>query len=291
MIVELVNIQSIRRAVYDIPEVGITRITGDNSNGKSILFKAMAFIAKTEIKEKDKRKALKNRNSDYGRITVKRNGMILEVVISLDISGCSYTFTNPEGKVLKRTIREGGMEVMAEAIGFITFDSLCLQIRETFGIFPFINNGQKNDCEIVDKIITDKQANAFVDNFKNVTYPAFKEFIKVQENKEAQIQKRLDSINFYDIDEYKAIYTRMNSYYKNMGKLSCYTPSRLPITKGFRYIPVEPYTPVRLPIKQILPSLPSLHSLIQEIKNLNSALDGVCPLCGLSVRESLSHTH
>lgn len=292
MIVELTNIQSIAHAVYQLDEKGITQIIGENSNGKSILIKACTFVTDTRIKDEDERRAILNWNANVGVITMTREGMKLKVTITMERENCRYELTRKNGEVITRTIREGGLEILADEFGWVTFEgNVCLQIFETFGIMPFVNNRESGDYAIIDYIITDKVANNFVEEYEKMTYPAFKSYAADLKAKVESSQRILDGITFYNINEYEDILFKLKRYQRNIAHLRVHTPTKLPITKAFKYIDIKPVIPNRLPIYRVAPVAPTLSSLSSFIKDFYSAAQGLCPTCGTKFIDMEDHVH
>lgn len=287
MRVELTNIQSIKSAVYELEEKGITQIIGENSNGKSILIKAMSFVANTHIKDAEEREVIINDSLDSGIITMNRDNMTLKVSIAREAANCRYELTRKNGEVISRTIREGGLEQLAEEFGWVSFEgNVCLQIFETFGIMPFVNNRVSGDYDIVDYIITDRVANNFVEAYNKITYPAFKQYVADLKSKVDSTQRILDGITFYDIDKYEDILYKLKSFQRNITHLKVFNPTKLPITKAFRYIEIEPIKVSRMPIYKVAPIAPTVKSLFLEIKDYYEALNGMCPTCGTGFKDN-----
>lgn len=292
MQVELTNIQSIAHAVYQLDEKGITQIIGENSNGKSILIKACTFVTDSRIKDEDERKAILNWNANVGVIVMSREGVKLKVTVTLERENCRYELTRKNGEVITRTIREGGLEILADEFGWITFDgNVCLQIFETFGIMPFVNNRESGDYAIIDHIITDKVANNFVDEYEKTTYPAFKTYANDLKLKVEGSQRILDGITFYNIQQYEDILFKLKKYQRNVAHLMIHTPTKLPITKAFKYIDIKPVVPTRLPIYKVAPPVPTLSSLSSFVKDFYSAAQGLCPTCGTKFIDAEAHRH
>jgi energy-coupling factor transporter ATP-binding protein EcfA2 len=286
MKVELTNIQSIKHAVYEIEEKGVTQIIGENSNGKSIFIKACSFIANNKIKDEDKRDSIINDDVTHGIITMEREGVTLKATIYRESTNCVYELKRKDGTLIRRTIREGGLEELTEEFGWIAFDgNICLQIFETFGIMPFVNNRESSDYEIVDYIITDRVANDFVENYSKVTHPAFKDYLAKVKSKAEEAQRILDKITFYPIDKYEDILFKLKKYQRNVQHLKIVNPIKLPITKHFNYVPIEPIKLNRMPIYKIAPDCPNMVSLISYIKDYSEALNGFCPTCHTKFKE------
>jgi energy-coupling factor transporter ATP-binding protein EcfA2 len=292
VIVELTNIQSIKSATYHLEEKGITQIIGENSNGKSILIKACIFITDTRIKDEDERKAILNWDSGMGTIAMMRDGMMLKVTVALEKENCRYELTRKNGEVISRTIREGGLEILADEFGWVTFEgNVCLQIFETFGIMPFVNNRETGDYAIIDYIITDRVANKFVDAYEGETYPAFKKYSVDLKSKIESSQRILDGITFYDIQKYEDVLFKLKKYQRNLAHLKIHVPTKLPITKAFRYIDIQPLRLTKLPIYRVAPAIPTLNSLKSYITDFYNAAQGVCPTCGTKLIEMEVHSH
>lgn len=286
MKVKLLNIQSIKSVEYDLTEKGITQITGENSNGKSILIKAMSFVANTHIKDKDERETIIKDDCPSGAIIMERQGMTLEVVVARIRENCYYKLKRATGEVITRTIREGGLEKLADEFGWTSFDGgVSLQIFETFGIMPFVNNRMSSDYEIVDYIITDKVASNFLENYEKVTYPAFKKFVSDLKHNIEVFQRNLDGITIYDIEKYENMLNRLKAFQRNINHLITYEPTRLPITKAFKYVNVNPIKVNRLPIYKIAPSTPKVNSLLSFISDLHTTMNGMCPTCGTKLKD------
>lgn len=292
MIVELINIQSIQKATYEIEEKGVVQIIGDNSNGKSILIKAMSFVATTLIKDKEERETIINDDVDSGIIIMSRKDMTLKVYINRELSNCRYELVRANGTVITRSVREGGLEKLADEFGWATFkDGVCLQIFETFGTMPFVNNRASGDYEIVDYIITDRVANNFIEAYKGTTNTEFSRYASDLKTKIAYADKVLSEISFYNIVAYENILYKLKAYQRNVSKLFILNTSKLPITRAFKYVDVPMYSPRKLPVFRVLPSIPSLLQLTTYISNLVSTLNGVCPICNTKFKDMEEHVH
>ena len=292
MLVKLCNIQSIYEATYDIPEVGITQIIGENSNGKSILIKALSFIAKGLIKDKEERNDIINDNKESGSIFIEHNGTSLLVNIARERDNCYYELRRKDGTTIKRTIREGGLEYLTEELGFAVYsNNVCLQIFETFGIMPFVNNTASSDYEIIDSIISDKVANDFVFNYKNITFPKIKELVSTLKFKIESCDNVLSGVTFYNIDKYEDILYKLKKYKNILSFMKVIEPNPLPITKYFKYDNLKVFEPKLLPIIRVIPTFDLPSSLYQEVKDLSLALNGTCPTCGVRFSDLENHNH
>lgn len=280
MRIELVNIQSIAHAVYDIPETGVTQIKGENSNGKSILIKAVAFVAKTLIEDAREREDLIKDGTSFGEIIMERGDFKLKVHIEKERLSSYYEFSNIKtGNSMKRNPREGGLEQIAEAFGFITFSKqVSLQIFETFGVMPFVNCTPAIDYQIMDYVISDEVGNDFVEKFTTITYPLFKEYVGRLKIKKEAAERQLENTTFYDIDKYQGIVDKLKSYYRNVSNLVYYEPTEIFVPTAVKYAEVPEYNPTEVPIIHLIEPLEA-KDITDELERYLRAVNGRCPTC------------
>lgn len=285
MIIELVNIQAITHAVYDFPDAGVVQITGENNNGKSILIKAIAFVANTLITKNEERESIIKDDCSYGTIYMIRGEQKLLVYVSRERGECYYQYTTSTLNV-KRTIREGGLDKLASAFGWSTFSGgLCLQLFETYGVLPFVNNSAACDYEIIDEIITDRVANDFVQNYSSITYPLLRDAVAKYKQNVESCERELKAITVYDVAKYELMAARLRRYQEIVQYMIPYVPAKLPITKYMKYGTLKPVHMVKLPIFRIFPVLEAPVSLSSYISSLHTALSGSCPTCGTKISE------
>lgn len=285
MEVSLTNVQAIKSATYVLEEQGITQITGENSNGKSILIKAMSFIANNLIGDAEERETIINDYSDMAIIKMERLGMSLTITVTRERDNCRYVLVRKNGESISRSIREGGLDKLAEEFGWISFEgNVCLQIFETFGVMPFVNNRPSGDYDIVDYIITDKVANNFVDSYENITYPKFRQYVSELNSTISTCDRELQGITFYSITEYEDVLASLKRFQHNLPYLSVVEPRRLPITNLLKFVELLEIHPKKLPIFWTPPQAPTMTSLYSEISRLSTASNGRCPTCGSGLK-------
>lgn len=284
------NIQSISQAVYDIEETGITQITGDNSNGKSILIKAVMFVATCAISDAEERNTIINDKCNFGDIVMERNKSKLHVYITRERENCYYRYIDDTIDI-KRTIVEGGLNKLVEKFGWVVFDdNICLQVFETFGIMPFVNNRASSDYQIVDTIITDKMANLFVKQYETITFPLFRKYTSELKAKQDFIQSQLNSITVYDIDMYQDILYKLKKYQQNIQFLMTIEPKRLNISSVVKHVNLSSIEVKRLYIPRVFPVLIEVKNISVSMNEYVTALNGICPTCGTLLINVKIHT-
>lgn len=287
MRVELYNIQAIESAVYELSEVGVTQIVGENNNGKSILMKSMSFVANTLIKNKEDRFAMIRDNTSSGVILMSRKGMTLKVTISVEPENCRYDFINTDGKRITRTLREGGLDILAEKFGWISFEgNICLQIYQTFGIMPFVNNRETSDYQIIDYIITDKVASEFVESYEKITYPKFRETVGQLKTTSESLDKQLRSITIYDVERYEHILHKLKQLQRNIAHLHTIDFEPIEVPKALKFANVvSPIDFKPIPVFYQICGLTQFSPIERELSEYSQVMNGVCPMCGTSLKD------
>jgi energy-coupling factor transporter ATP-binding protein EcfA2 len=301
MIISLKNIQSIREARYEFPETGIVQICGDNSNGKSILFKAISAIVNLKMFDEDERCALINDNAVSGSILIENKGSVLFANLTRERNGCSVTLVRETGEKITRTFRDGGITELIEEFGFRCYDknNICIQLYETFGPMPFVNTPTSVNGEIVEAMTEDSTAKLFLKNFKEITHPIARKGMKEYNDKISQYEQIRDTITVYDEDIYRGYYEKLSNYYHLLQNLRVVEIEEMEIIKPLEYANIKPLqleqlnippkvqtVDVPVPDVRVMPvskfyneccGVKSLSGIIGEMSKIRN---GVCPTCG-----------
>lgn len=284
--IELLNVHAIEHAVYELEESEVTVIYGDNSNGKSILFNAIAFVLNGLIKDETERKTLIRDNQTRACIRMERNGLTLDVVIEEERTNCKYILKRADGTIIERNLRTKGMDKLASEFGWILpIKDVNLQLFETFGVMPFVNNTPAGDYEIVEAIISDPVGDAFIEKYSTITHPKFKEYSKDFKNRLNALENELKAIVMYDVEYYEEQAKLMKKLLKNVQHLKVFKPERIKIPEKTLFYDVKCFTPKKVPVYYIVEPLTGHVSLGSLIDNLNEVLSGKCPTCGTELRD------
>jgi hypothetical protein len=279
--VTLKRVQSIIDAEYELEEEGITQITGANSNGKSILFKALQFTALCQIKDKDQRLPMINDDSKDCDIILERNGYTLWNHAHEDRDYCYYMLKRPDGTSITRNIREGGFEKLVDEFGFAVYgnNSVCLQVSDTFGLIPFVSESYGLNYEIVESIISDPTANAFVELYASRTFPKLKEYIAALKNQLAYNESLLKTITFYDDTKLEYYKREMESLLKNLQCVKPLSVEPIPFIENSSILEMIHMSLPMLPIVEMVEKIEHLESLEDLIVAYSSIKEGICPTC------------
>ena len=301
MLIKLVNIQSIKEATYEFRDTGVAVIQGDNSNGKSILFRAIGAIVCLRITDNDSRNALINDNSDVGIIAISYLGKRLICKLHRERSECVFKFVRENGEQVIRTFREGGLKEIIEEFGFACYakNSICLQLFETFGPMPFVNIPSTTNGEIVESVVEDNIARQFLTNYKDVTYKQAASRIREIDAKIGSLNRVKDSIVVYDPVTYEAFARRLSEALNEIQHLSLFEFKRIQLIPDIKIIN---WTETKLPrvilppnvdfinlslskLKRpkfitLFPEFKKLKRLDHELSDYLELVNGRCPMCG-----------
>lgn len=301
MHVVLKNIQSIKDAYYDLPKTGVVQIKGDNSNGKSIFFKAISAIVNLKILDDDERGSLINDNEESGSITIENDGVTLVAILHRERTQCCLALVRQSGERVTRTFRDGGLEKLIEEFGFRCYNknSICLQLYETFGPMPFVNTTTAVNGEIVESITEDSTAKAFLKNFKEVTHPAARKTMKAFNEKVAQLERFKEALVLYDYENYEKYAKKMREYYDvlryckpihlhklniisigNCPEVSSVSLKKMNLLPKVKTIDIKPVGIVKFPILKFIDEVKSVNNIVGLIGEMEKIRSGVCPTCG-----------
>ena len=282
--IELQNIQAIGSAEINIAENTITVFSGDNSNGKSILSKVIEAVTSGDIKTKDIRRALIKDGTDCGVVSftmgTKQLAYILREEISQSCVMYSDDITKENSHIVRSLNDKTGLEALNKKFGFRSYANgiICLQLSSTFGPIPFVTTSGAVNSDIVTDITVDRIAQNFLDSFKTITYPVFRQRIANLKNEKEHVTQMLDVLESYDWKEYESIANEMQSVY-NM--IATYTITQIEDIKVPPDIKIYELNPIK--IKDIhKPVLYEVYPIINNISGINELVmlrNGICPTC------------
>lgn len=282
MKISLVNIQSFKEALYDLPDTGLVQILGDNSNGKSVVGKVLKFIAAGEIKVEKERASLIRDTEQYGFVTIEYKNKFLIFRIDRELSGCIVQLKRENGEVIRRTVREGGIQELVYEFGFRVYNAgaVALQVYETLGIIPFVNTTAAANYEMVETITTDSTANRFVKNYREITSKEFSKEVKNYKTILEEIQSMQKSLHVYDVEAYKKMRDKLVEMYAVLEHLTGVEISKIKIPPNVKILDIPVLNLKKLPVVKVIFHMENLPDMTETIKALNEVKQGRCPTCG-----------
>ncbi|MCM1440762.1 MAG: hypothetical protein NC131_16410 [Roseburia sp.] len=291
--IDLQNVQAVSSATLEIPENSITEFSGDNSNGKSILSKVIQALTSGDIRHKDVRRTLIKDGTTKGVVSIVNDHIQLGIILSEELSDSFVVYDpdirdNDKSKIIVRGLGDsGGCEALIKRFGFRTYASgdICLQVHPTWGPIPFITtSGQVND-QIVQDITIDRVAQNFLDSFKTITFPTFKNTMKTLNREKETIETIIGNLESYDWKRYDDIYTRMKEVYN---VLFYFVDVDIPdLSIPLMEIPPLPPDVPNLRVVCIFPAPPEIPVVLRTFDEYVTILNGTCPTCGKKFVEDM----
>lgn len=287
----LENVQTIDKYMFEFPERGIVQFRGNNSNGKSILGKAISRIVLQLLIYDDKRLPLIQDGKQSATVSMRYNNKGLVVNIDKDVNKCFYGLIRENGEKVRRGLREGGISDMIREFGFVVYGKnlVCLQFCETFGLMPFVNTPDELNGEIVNSVTTDIPSERFLENY-NITFKEAKARLNAYNREIDTCQATIDSHKIKDVSGYSELIARAKDV---MAKRSYLKPAF--------HVTLEPFPKMEFKIKKVsrldkiempvhLVKINHLFSLDKNIVEMKKVKEGKCPLCGKPLLEG-GHNH
>lgn len=277
----LENVQTIDQFLFKFPDRGIVQFRGNNSNGKSILFKAVSRIVLQMLQYDDKRLPLIQDGKHNATVSFVYNNKALVVAINEDVNKTVYTLVRQDGEKVHRRVREGGISEMLREFGFVVYGKnlVCLQICETFGLMPFVNTPDTLNGEIVNSVTTDIPSEQFIDNYK-LTFKEAKSRVQLYKREIATCQATIDNRKIKDVTGYAELIARSKEVQKRNTYLKRVEQITLEPFPKLEFV-IKPIPKLgRIPIVQRMNTVNKLYNLDQQIVDMKKIKNGKCPMCG-----------
>lgn len=276
------NIQNHAEVVIDLPPTGLIVFTGDNSNGKSVIVKAVRALVLNEIKKPRKRASLVNRKASYGEaIFIRTDDVTLTMHvareaastwISLEVPGQDKITRYLSDKSYTELVQEFGLQVAGES-------GISLNVAEADESLLFYKTPTKTNHEVLQIATVDSRAMTAATNMEN-TLSETRQFRDACAAQARTIKPALQELHIGDVE---ALTERRNKLFRYYSILShIYIPT-LPEIKA---VPKVRITNVYIPT---LPTVkwPKVHNIYLDVPDimpvaseLKSVREGKCPTCG-----------
>ena len=283
--IDLQNMQAISDATIDIPENSITEFSGDNSNGKSIVSKIIQALTSGDIRNKAVRRSLIKDTTDSGYMSITWGKKQLVVVITEEQAQSYLIYLsdneNKDTLITRQISDKEGCAALINEFGFRTYANgdICLQLSPTWGPIPFVTTAGSVNYDIVNDITVDRIAQEFLDSFKTITYPTFRNRLQNIKAEQESVEAVLDAMEQYDWRTYKSLAEELNEYLKVINNYSFIIVDCISMPK---YVKLHDIVECKLhciPKPKLYEPLP----LVSEIPSFHDVCEirkGICPTCG-----------
>lgn len=280
--IKTVNIQNHREVIIDLPETGLVVFTGENSNGKSVIFRTTKYIISDKIQKPRIRAALVNRQAQFGEITYTRSdGVQLLVHIQREAAGTYVVYTEPDADPLKRYLADKTYRDLVARFGFhYDKDSgISLNIGEAEEAMLFYKTPYKVNRSVVETATSDTSANTALENLQMF----LSQVRKWRDNYITQFtafSQASSQLKVEDVTPLASVIETLTKCKKNLE--SVYIPTIPDIEPVPKVSYVSLYAPtipaVKYPtIVNTSCSIPDITPVASELESLRNE---VCPTCG-----------
>lgn len=261
----LMNLQSHKNTVIVLPETGLVRFVGENSNGKSVLPKVLSATISCTLNRKELRDSLIRRGESQGLFMIRKyNDDYLKVNIHRESAKTFYELRIGEN-IIKRYISDKNLNELIELFGFHynSKRNISLNNYETNTPLLMVSNSDVENWDILDEAMADTRGQ----NAAECLRENKKELEEIKKKLTEQISRDravLASCVLYNLEKQETIQMRAKNYISAINKMMC---SKLPEVKR----PMDINSIKRLSI----PNLPNIKTLdcntqIETIKLLNT---------------------
>ena len=290
--VKLENIMSHTNTTYNFPKTGIVRITGENSNGKSVLTKVLYdTLIEPSLHILKKRKNLVRHNCSYGELKVifyptdeSEPEPELIVHIAQEISQTYYKYSKNTAPIYVDRQLQAIKQLCLE-LGFVQ-----LNIYKSLKPLPFATTSGTDNYNHIRECTSDYNVECAIE----VLEEKLKGFIEAEKELASTIitnKGKLSMLPQYDINTEFQFYNKTSKLLKilevlvNAPEISqVHLPVQLPMPKTV-YVQIPPLNKLQLP--NMLPTpmyiektfeLPKLNTTWST--NLQQLNNYCCPTCG-----------
>ena len=296
------NIQSHKEVVIDLPETGLIRFSGDNSNGKSVITKFTSNLISGFIGSPKVRNTLISDSAMFGEVLYESyDGYKLLCHIQRDAAGTFLELTRPNNEVVKRYAADKQWSILTSEFGFFYDRDLevTLQIVDDDSPMLYLSTPPKSTYALINSAIADPVAEKSLENMKNLYDEALSKKQELVKQKNVY-QDAMTQFVVYDVDDLSAKLEKIEKFIQVLSGIyvpelpdmpyltpvnfyNVYKPNipEFPYMKNVKfysiYVP-NIVTPVYPTLYEVhVPDVPDATNLITEIRKLQS---GVCPVCG-----------
>ena len=276
------NIQSHKDVVIELPKTGIVAFTGNNSNGKSVIVKAINAILRNDLAKPKERRTLINRDSNNGYIELTRyDGMILLVYIHVEAAYTYAELTYPDGRTVKRFLADKIMPELIREFG-LNYNKeyeVSLNVHNDDDKFLFVNTKHQANYAALNSALTDEYAENALTQLELVEKDLIDHRKKLESEYTANLTLK-ENLTVYDTEKCAELNKKL-----------------LYIAANIQHIPTEPCPkvkgvpnvitmPLLNPIKRVkypliinIQPIPEDKTMRMLGNDLNDVLKGVCPTC------------
>lgn len=287
------KLQSIREAVLELPETGIVRFYGSNSNGKSIIVKALDDTISGNLTKPKVRLSLVNDKpgNTWGEIEFETySGTVLIIHIHHEAAQTWAQLSIPGEEPVKRYLADKNMPELVRRFGwhYNAERDISLNVCDSDDAVLFFKTSHRTNYDVLDSAMTDEFAVKSLEEFERLNQEAknnkakFKEQINVAE-------AAIANIKVWDIQQEETKKSQLIYLCNNLEKMLF---PNIPKIQAIPRVTVLSLNMPKMPkIRRpfVLDTRLSIPDIIPIGKELNQLLLGICPTCNKPLVEEHAH--
>jgi hypothetical protein len=283
------NIQSHVHTVLEFPETGVTRLYGDNSNGKSVMVKGIWDVVNGDITKPKLRRSIIRRGNEYGELTYERyDGLVLFVHIHLDAAQTYAELRAPGNDTVRRYLADKTIPLLVDKFGFHynSDHSISVNVHKDDDPYLFSSTKHTINYDLMDSAMSDKFAEKSLEELQRILLEA-KRYRKQFEQAKAVADATLGAIQLYDTAEEEEKRDRMAYLLSNLKHCvnfdtplpKMYPLPKLNAVKVFPPVPDIYYPKIHKTTDDRVPDITAIYNELEMLRN------NVCPTCGRDFKE------
>ena len=276
------NIQNHAEVVIDLPPTGLIVFTGDNSNGKSVIVKAVRALVLNEIKKPRKRASLVNRKASYGEaIFIRTDDVILTMHVAREAASTWISLEVPGQDKITRYLSDKSYTELVQTFGLqVAGESgISLNVAEADESLLFYKTPTKTNHEVLQIATVDSRAMTAATNMEN-TLAETRQFRDACAAQARTIKPALQELHIGDVEALTERRNKLFRYYSILSRIYIPTIPEIKAVPKVRitnvYIPTLPK--IKWPkVHNIYLNVPDILPVANELKSVR---EGKCPTCG-----------
>lgn len=295
----MVNIQSHTKTILDFPETGIVRFHGNNSNGKSVLVKALSDAVSNAITRPSNRRSLIRRGSTVGEISLERyDGTLLYLHIALEASSTYAELTRPGQPLVRRYLADKSIPLLIKEFGwhYNTDHGVSLNIHQDVDGFLFVDTKKSMNFDLLSSIRSDAYAEAAAASLEKLIKDT-KEKRKEFQHKQEVAEATFTALQCWDLEQETHMRDTCRMLATVLESLSIPLMPQVRPVPDIQICPTVPPMPTVRPVPQVtlcptVPPMPRvrypkfltvfvdlLPDIVPVASELRELKEGTCPTC------------
>lgn len=277
------NIQIHRDITIELPERGLIRFSGNNSNGKSVIRKALQDIASHAITAPSKRKSIINKNEMSGEIYLERyDGISLLYHIHREAAQTYAELMIPGEEPIRRYLSDKTIPLLAEKFGIHSepLEGRSLNIFDSDEALLFFKTSYKLNYSMLMFAYRDHRADVAFNELTQL----MKDSKSTRQNLEKSVaisKAELGAIELFNIENELSRATELRRY-ANVLDGWCALPELLemkPVPR-VKFFVIEPLVLTRIKAPMIMKAYLKVDMNIVDIaREIKTIKEGECPVC------------